>query len=203
MAIAANSYSSYNIVGDADCVICRDPLHGTVMAHDKKHPVHEACIKQWLIVQRSCPVCRQDIDIRSLFSWRKLLSHEIQDVPRVAGGIAGICALFGSLFMQVPDERPFTWTKTIGCLLAGPEIIRRCCQHITPGQREFLNIYHLGVRIGVISTMAGVGMLGFNIASLTGDIAEEITGLRILRPLGFAVLPSAVSLTTYIAKKIL
>lgn len=203
MITADNYYSDYKIVDDADCVICREPLTGIVQAHDKLHPIHEACIKLWLKVHGSCPICRVSIDIGTLFSWRERISMQLTHVPRVAAGIAGTCAMFGTMLMFVPDQRLFSWTKTLGSLVLGPELIRRCMQPIPHGPRETLSIYHVGASAGSFATMGGVIMLGFNLATVAGDMAEEITGQRWLRPLGFAALPAAVSLTAYIAKKIL
>jgi hypothetical protein len=43
------------------CVICQDSLSGAVKMLTCEHSFHMDCIKEWLKVKKSCPVCRKDV----------------------------------------------------------------------------------------------------------------------------------------------
>lgn len=75
-----------------DCSICHDDMLGKpALAHGKCEPLHEACLKTWLEVSKTCPLCRGTVDVDSLFSWKERalipLKVIIKDV-RIAAGIA-------------------------------------------------------------------------------------------------------------------
>mmetsp|Transcript_10919 Transcript_10919/g.19740 ORF Transcript_10919/g.19740 Transcript_10919/m.19740 type:complete len:446 (-) Transcript_10919:387-1724(-) len=53
--------------GDHSCVIClsnyvKDEMISTLPC---KHHFHQNCINEWLAVDKSCPLCKQDIDVTS------------------------------------------------------------------------------------------------------------------------------------------
>ena len=52
------------------CVVCRDELTDDVMCHNDVHPVHQKCIKLWLRVNPTCPICRVAINTSTVFSWK-------------------------------------------------------------------------------------------------------------------------------------
>ncbi len=101
-----------------DCPICLhaiypptlEPNNQVAVFHaeleGKKHPLHETCIRDYALKIKKnippCPICRKEINIRSLFSWseqihqstRKFLEYAIPTtLSAAAAGIAGIAAL--------------------------------------------------------------------------------------------------------------
>ena len=56
-----------------DCGICKEPLIKEVVIHNdngEKHPLHEKCVREWMKINPSCPMCKVSIDPSSLFSWQ-------------------------------------------------------------------------------------------------------------------------------------
>lgn len=59
------SFRTYTL---GNCPICLDPLTGEISSHDQggeTHPMHEACLKQWLKNKAECPVCRAKPSLES------------------------------------------------------------------------------------------------------------------------------------------
>lgn len=62
---------SYN-PGDA-CAYCRSPLGGLgnrIITHTgggERHPLHEKCVREWLLRHGKCPVCLQEVDAVNYF----------------------------------------------------------------------------------------------------------------------------------------
>ena len=47
----------YNVI----CSICIEPLKEDVISLNCKHKYHKGCIKEWLTINNSCPLCRNEI----------------------------------------------------------------------------------------------------------------------------------------------
>ncbi|MEI6243061.1 MAG: RING finger domain-containing protein [Chlamydiota bacterium] len=88
------SFSRATVYNPKDlCVICHDTLEGSeVIAHNgpngAKHPMHKACMREWLKVRPSCPFCQERVNIRSFFSWkeRAIIIIKAATLPALAIG---------------------------------------------------------------------------------------------------------------------
>jgi hypothetical protein len=49
-----------------DC-FCSNPLDTGVVAHGTLHPVHLKCLQAWAKKSSTCPTCRREIDLHSIF----------------------------------------------------------------------------------------------------------------------------------------
>ncbi len=64
------------------CSIClNEEAHTEWIAHEAMHPLHTRCLQAWLRTRHTCPNCRADINIFSVFSWKEsaLILLRIQD----------------------------------------------------------------------------------------------------------------------------
>ena len=48
-----------------ECAICREKItpHDTIERCPNSHSFHENCICEWMRIQKTCPICRQDVRI--------------------------------------------------------------------------------------------------------------------------------------------
>lgn len=56
------------VYGEDECVICAEDMHGDgVLKLDCGHRFHEACVRQWLAEQSTCPTCRDHVKLEEDF----------------------------------------------------------------------------------------------------------------------------------------
>ena len=48
------------------CSICQEPFNGEAAQLPCRHHFHEACVQQWLVKQRTCPLCRHQLPIDTI-----------------------------------------------------------------------------------------------------------------------------------------
>jgi hypothetical protein len=63
--------------GQGEDCFCSNPLDEEYVAHDGLHSVHLKCLQAWAKRSSTCPTCRADIDLNSIFS-----SEEIRVLQR-------------------------------------------------------------------------------------------------------------------------
>jgi hypothetical protein len=72
--------------GDNDCVICLEGWDEERIAKEMpcKHKFHEGCIKKWLGIHGSCPVCRYNMPVEDSLNEKKIdddgEDHERRDI---------------------------------------------------------------------------------------------------------------------------
>lgn len=68
------SFQASNADPELSCGVCREPLIQDVVIHNnddgEKHPFHKNCVREWMKIDPTCPVCRVNIDPSSIFSWQ-------------------------------------------------------------------------------------------------------------------------------------
>lgn len=82
------------------CAICKEPLTSSeVVVHNGpnggKHPLHKACIRTWVKINPTCPVCNQIVDPRSLLSCTENAVSVIKSRKKVVALVTGAIALPG------------------------------------------------------------------------------------------------------------
>jgi hypothetical protein len=79
-ALATLHFFSKN-QADLFCCVCLDPLEDNAVFHKgdgEKHPLHFRCLQIWLKTAFSCPACRVDLNIQSLFTWKRRVVNQIR-----------------------------------------------------------------------------------------------------------------------------
>ena len=104
----AISFSPANTYNPADlCGICLEPLGGEekVVAHDsdtngtKIHQLHTSCIRKCVKIEPRCPLCRKEVNLKSLLSCSERVISAIkrsQSLPVVALIGTGLLAYVGT-----------------------------------------------------------------------------------------------------------
>lgn len=75
-----------------NCSICIEPLESEVVAHEgdgTKHPVHKECVKSWVKIHSSCPICKITVNPTSLgISTIQCISERLKHLAGCIGTIA-------------------------------------------------------------------------------------------------------------------
>ena len=79
------------------CSICYDEtvaLENPFVSHGKCEAFHINCLKIWLEIQNTCPLCRKNVDSSSLFSWTERAIKELKLMKNDAliGVVGGVLA---------------------------------------------------------------------------------------------------------------
>lgn len=52
------------------------------------HPICEKCLKQWVRIKETCPICRFSIDTSSIFSLKERMFQKTQTVLKAVAAVA-------------------------------------------------------------------------------------------------------------------
>lgn len=58
--------SNYDINTESDCSICFSANSESIIITECNHKFHKNCLTEWMKHQKTCPICRNDIDIKNL-----------------------------------------------------------------------------------------------------------------------------------------
>lgn len=190
--------SFYPYASDIDCCICFQSMKEgdvDVVAHSGegyKHPMHRACMKAWADVHPSCPLCRNLIDVNSLYWKEKRVASISQDtLLRILSNVyfmvcykisKGISLSFGDCGSEIENEQLF---KLIITLVGATVIFKNGIDYLNADrEKRGLHITIVGAFIfpvlGILTnvtttaqTAAMASLLGVVTFSIIGEFLEE------------------------------
>ncbi len=122
---------NYNVAipPNTPCPLCFDPLSEDVVSHQGNgalHPAHKQCIREWVVINPTCPSCRVPVNASSLGDEPKY------EQIKIIGAIFLSCCIIGA----------YVGHETVNALLGHP--IGR--------MRQFVDLtMYLGVITGFIA----------------------------------------------------
>lgn len=135
-------YSSFSpdIPVEYRCAICLNDDFSTnldTVAHDGTrsiHPIHGECIIGWLQDHNTCPICRAQVDTRSIMDWKQRCGSEptslasdaalslISSTVGVCGGI-GLSAILGYSPLSALEPLDYIVDGTVVLAVAGISLV--------------------------------------------------------------------------------
>jgi hypothetical protein len=118
------------------CSICYDPLDKDVVAHDKEllYAMHKKCLKAWVERHPTCPHCRGDIDLSSLFSLKErvIIWSKNIEIPEVElrswvaplASFIGVQGAIGLLHLLSCNANPVSYAAITTALVVGTAAFR-------------------------------------------------------------------------------
>ncbi len=186
-----NAYHSHIPASPNDpCFICLDPLTETdVVAHEgegHKHPVHKECIRE--VFESYCPVCKVDINKDSLYNFRERFYRNLRSSTTFAllGGAIEILNTHENSSPQTNLLQELTYFAGAATLWLSAKVM--------PQPRIASTASFAG---GTAMPIFAYRIIN-NLNVIAANVAENLTGLRIIRPLAAASVSyvAAISYTT-------
>lgn len=88
--------SFHSVRSTDDCYVCTDTMaNSDTVGHaegGELHPAHRKCLKIWLETHDICPVCRTQVNVNSIFTWKDKAIKELKLMGKDAifGGLAAL-----------------------------------------------------------------------------------------------------------------
>src|ERR1700722_7228177 len=179
-------YYSYNVAEEANCPICLDPIKNTVsVAHKgsgQLHALHRSCAKTAAKFSDKCPICREAIDVDSIFDWKDKAIYKMKLVSKNLCLEAGEIAM-GSIgeteALAIGIINPIKETVGSFAMLAVGTLAAIVGQSIVAGIGGLATLVESGVTIGLIAMpLATLGEMRASIVT-AAIVGESIMGATI------------------------